>query len=93
MADTRTRFMAVLAAISLAGVIALAAFAVFTPPQRADFPTEAPYVPAAYVYVTPSGSKYHRAECISIASSKNLECLTPEEAAERGYAPCLNCEP
>ena len=93
MADRRANFMTVLAMISLAGVIALAAFAVFAPPQRADFPTEAPYVPAVYVYVTPSGSKYHRAECISIASSKNLECITPEEAAGRGYGPCLNCEP
>ena len=93
MAEKRRRFMTGLAAVSLAGVIALAAWAMFGPKQSADFPADAPYVPAEYVYVTPSGSKYHRAECSSIADSKNVECITPEEALERGYEACLTCEP
>lgn len=93
MAEKRRRFMVVLAVVSLTGVIALAAWAEFGPHDSADFPTETPYVPAAYVYVTPSGKKYHRAECSAIAGSKMLECITPEEAAERGFEACLTCEP
>lgn len=93
MAEKRRRFMVAAAAVSLIGVIALAAWAEFGPRDSADFPAEPPYVPAAYVYVTPSGKKYHRAECSAISSSKSLECITPEEAVERGFEACLTCEP
>lgn len=93
MAEKRRRFMIAISAISLAGVIALAAWACFSPGQSAVFPPEPPYVAAEYVYVTPSGTKYHRADCGSISDSKALECITPEEALRRGYEACLTCEP
>ena len=93
MKDTRGRTMTVIAAVALCGVMAVAAWAVFRPAEAIDIPDEPVYVPAAYVYVTPSGSKYHRRDCQAIAASKRLECLTPEAAQAAGYEPCMLCTP
>ncbi len=89
----RSRFMTGLAAVSLSALIALAAWNIFRPVDVIVFPDEPEHVPAAYVYITPSGSKFHRAECSSISKSKNTECIAREDAVERGYEACLTCEP
>lgn len=43
------------------------------------------------VYVTRSGSKYHRDGCSSLSKSK-IE-ITLKEAIEQGYEPCKRCKP
>ncbi len=43
------------------------------------------------VYVTKSGTKYHKAECVCLSKSK-IE-TTLNVACEKGYEPCSNCEP
>lgn len=44
------------------------------------------------VYVTPSGSKYHRKSCSSI-KGHDTEKLETWEAKERGYTACARCKP
>ena len=44
-----------------------------------------------YVYVTPSGKKYHKQGCWTLSKSKNLKQLTIEEAESRRYEPCSIC--
>ena len=44
-----------------------------------------------YVYVTPSGKKYHKQGCWTLSKSKNIKQLTIEEAESRRYAPCSVC--
>ena len=43
------------------------------------------------VYVTRTGSKYHRDGCGSLSKSK-IE-ITLKEAVEAGYDPCKRCKP
>jgi micrococcal nuclease len=43
------------------------------------------------VYVTRTGSKYHRENCTSLARSKLT--LSLEEAVRQGYGPCALCNP
>ena len=43
------------------------------------------------VYVTRTGSKYHRDGCGSLSKSK-IE-ITLKEAVEEGYEPCKRCKP
>jgi len=43
------------------------------------------------VYITNTGSKYHRETCNSLRRSKIP--VTLEQAIERGYEPCRNCKP
>ena len=43
------------------------------------------------VYVTRTGSKYHRDGCSSLSKSK-IE-ITLKEAVEEGYEPCKRCKP
>ena len=43
------------------------------------------------VYVTRTGSKYHRDGCSSLSKSK-IE-ITLKEAIEQGYEPCKRCKP
>lgn len=43
------------------------------------------------VYVTKSGTKYHREGCSYLSDSKTA--LTLAEAKEKGYAPCSRCDP
>ena len=42
------------------------------------------------VYVTPSGTKYHREDCTYTTSTSSL---TIQEAEARGYDPCSRCSP
>lgn len=44
-----------------------------------------------YVYITPSGKKYHRENCI-YTTNKNCIKITKEEA-HNNYEPCLVCNP
>lgn len=44
-----------------------------------------------YVYVTPSGKKYHKQGCWTLSKSKNLKKLTLEEAESKRYEPCSVC--
>lgn len=43
------------------------------------------------VYITKSGTKYHRSGCGYLKSSKFS--ITLEEAIDRGYTPCSVCKP
>jgi hypothetical protein len=43
------------------------------------------------VYVTKTGSSYHRSGCRYLSQSKIA--ITLEEAVEQGYAPCKVCKP
>ena len=43
------------------------------------------------VYVTRTGSKYHRDGCSSLSKSKIP--ITLKEAVESGYGPCKRCNP
>ena len=43
------------------------------------------------VYVTRTGSKYHRDGCGSLSKSKIP--ITLKEAVESGYGPCKRCNP
>lgn len=43
------------------------------------------------VYVTRTGTKYHRDGCGSLSKSK-IE-ITLKEAVEEGYTPCKRCNP
>ena len=93
MDDKRSRFMTGLAAVSLCALIGLAAWNVFTPAEAISFPAEPEYVEAEFVYVTPSGSKFHRGDCSAISKSKEPECLARDIAVARGYEACLMCDP
>lgn len=42
------------------------------------------------VYVTPSGTKYHRKDCTYTTATSSL---TLQEAESRGYGPCSRCNP
>jgi micrococcal nuclease len=43
------------------------------------------------VYVTPSGKKYHRADCYHVRNKGTP--MTLREAKARGYEPCSHCKP
>lgn len=43
------------------------------------------------VYITKTGEKYHRADCIYLKN--DVEKISLSEAKERGYEPCKKCEP
>ncbi len=43
------------------------------------------------VYITKTGSKYHREGCSSLKKSKIS--ITLKEAIKRGYTPCKICNP
>ena len=45
------------------------------------------------VYVTPTGKKYHKRNCKTIAKSKTVTTLTIESAKKKGYTPCKVCNP
>lgn len=42
------------------------------------------------VYITNTGSKYHRAGCSYLKSKK---AITKEQAVSQGYSPCSRCNP
>lgn len=48
-------------------------------------------VSAQIVYITKSGTKYHKSECGYLKSSKFQ--ITLEEAIDRGYTQCSVCKP
>ncbi|MBQ4088293.1 MAG: hypothetical protein IJC56_00240 [Clostridia bacterium] len=87
------RFMTGLAAISLCALMLLAGWSVFAPAEEIAFPEKPIYRAAEFVYVTPSGSKFHRNGCVSVENSKQLECLKREDAVQNGYEACMKCEP
>jgi hypothetical protein len=43
------------------------------------------------VYVTESGKKYHRADCLHVRGGKTAKSL--EEVIEAGYTACARCDP
>ena len=53
-------------------------------------PTRRPNIKSVIVYVTDTGTKYHREGC-SYLQSKNK--LTLKEALDMGYEPCKRCNP
>lgn len=55
-----------------------------------SFPALAPESTMA-VYITESGSRYHRDGCRYLAASK-IE-ITKDNAIKRGYEPCSVCDP
>ena len=69
--------------IAVALILALIAFSLFA--QESDEFEE------IIVYITNTGTKYHRETCNSLRRSKIP--ITLEQAIERGYEPCRNCKP
>jgi methylphosphotriester-DNA--protein-cysteine methyltransferase len=51
----------------------------------------APSSEAQTVYITKTGTKYHRASCQYLRKSQFA--ITMKEAVDRGYQPCSVCEP
>lgn len=95
MIRNNPRLMNVVAVICLCAVFALAVIAAFAPHSDVNVP-ESPKItpaPADRVYVTPSGTRYHRRSCVSIEDSVNLIGYSPIAARREGYAPCQICEP
>lgn len=45
------------------------------------------------VYVTPSGKKFHKADCPYVKSKNNLKELTIENAQNDGFSACSVCDP
>ncbi len=45
------------------------------------------------VYITPSGSKYHRQGCRTLSRTKNPTPMTKQEAINAGYEACGVCNP
>lgn len=75
-------------------------FAVFSPGLATKAPTTAPAVAqpqpkpelgADTVYITKTGTKYHRAGCRHLARSSIP--ISRKDAEARGYAPCKTCNP
>jgi methylphosphotriester-DNA--protein-cysteine methyltransferase len=69
--------------IAVALILALIAISLFA--QESDEFEE------IIVYITNTGTKYHRETCNSLRRSKIP--ITLEQAIERGYEPCRNCKP
>ncbi len=46
-----------------------------------------------WIYLTASGSKYHRPDCQHVEGKSNLRKMTRVEASGQGFAPCKTCEP
>ncbi|MGI6736319.1 MAG: ComEC/Rec2 family competence protein [Anaerovoracaceae bacterium] len=44
-----------------------------------------------YVYITPSGSKYHKRSCPTLSRSRHLTKLTRAQAKRKGYKACKVC--
>lgn len=58
---------------------------------RTEIQTNADDSATDTVYVTPSGSKYHRADCVY---TKDKECTAMDRTvAEKEYTPCAVCQP
>lgn len=90
------RFLVLLAAGLLALILLLAGRWIYAAPDGGFELPPSPEItpePAGIVYVSPSGSKYHRRECTAIANSEALEEMLPQEALESGFEPCLKCQP
>jgi micrococcal nuclease len=58
---------------------------------RANAQTSPADSPAATVYVTKTGAKYHTADCTSLSKSKTPISLA--DAVASGYEPCSLCDP
>ena len=69
--------------IAVALILALIAFSLFAQ-DNGEFEE-------IIVYITNTGTKYHRETCNSLRRSKIP--ITLEQAIERGYEPCGNCKP
>lgn len=52
---------------------------------------DSPTSPDTTVYITATGSKYHRGSCSYLSQSKIT--ITLGEAKSRGYTPCSRCDP
>jgi len=44
------------------------------------------------VYITKSGTKFHRTTCRTIKKSKKIE-ITRQDAVKKGYTACKVCKP
>lgn len=60
-------------------------------PPAAARPQAAPEAGSDTVYITSSGSKYHRAGCRHL--SKSMIPISRAEAEAKGYTPCSVCKP
>lgn len=70
--------------------VACSLVAVYWLPRPAPLP--AGPSPSRIVYVTASGTRYHKTDCYHIQGREVIE-LTAQDAEEEGYAPCKSCEP
>ncbi|MDF2868875.1 MAG: fold metallo-hydrolase [Anaerocolumna sp.] len=60
-----------------------------TAPAKQDKPSNVK--PEKYVYITATGSKYHKKDCQYVKD--NGKAILREEATEQGYEPCNVCKP
>ncbi|MGN0467646.1 MAG: hypothetical protein ACI4GY_02840 [Acutalibacteraceae bacterium] len=45
------------------------------------------------VYITASGTKYHKSGCSYLKNSSTASAINKNEAIEKGYTPCSRCKP
>ena len=91
-----SRVMNVVAVVCLCAVFALAVVAATMGSNpNASIPESAKVTPAPAdrVYVTPSGTRYHRRSCTAIEDSGIVTGYSPLAARRKGYSPCQICEP
>jgi hypothetical protein len=60
-------------------------------PRTAEAPPPSPATPLDTVYVTNTGSKYHRKGCRHLSNS-NI-AISRSKAIQQGYTPCKACKP
>lgn len=59
--------------------------------QPVDAPPKSSGPAAASVYITRSGSKYHRADCSFVR--KGATAISLQDAVDKGLTPCSRCKP
>ncbi|MDR2517157.1 MAG: thermonuclease family protein [Spirochaetaceae bacterium] len=47
----------------------------------------------AWVFITPSGARYHREDCVTLRNSSRVSAVTIDEAVNAGRTPCAVCNP
>lgn len=72
-------------------VLATATYAAYHQPYIPELISVPEPIAAETVYITQTGTKYHRSSCIYV---KNKDCIeVVKEQAGNAYAPCLVCNP
>jgi hypothetical protein len=73
-------------ALAVTAVLAFALLGHAAPPRPIATPAK------DIVYITKSGTKFHRSTCRTIKKSKKIE-ISRQDAVKKGYAACKVCKP